>query len=398
MAARGIGALLAALALSAMIASAGPADAAIPASGTVTEGLGPSAATIGSSGAAVAARWHLVCRPASTGGIIKRCFSSLNRAINWVEVGGDGKVSAVVWGEGGWRTRRGVGLGSSISAVKAAYGKSLKVRTTKVWTYLTLRRVVRGQVRITGFLGRTKVGDIVQFYVSHQRRLLVSADPATVPSGQGFSVVLTDFPPREPYEIELRMPWDSGSGTSLGRLVVGRNAVGRLRVSATGILAQSIARRPAGTAGPVLARVVVGSGVTAPRATVRLALPGPPSIAVSPAVLPADGAAQLTVTGAEPEGRYELDAEWTCPVGGVAERRQGVEEDEIVGPPVGGVAVAAIDVSTVSFGLFDEECAGATPPATLPATLVLYRSGVGRGRAADSRERVATLTVEVARV
>jgi hypothetical protein len=397
MAARGIGALLAAFAVSALIVSAAPAVAAIPPSGTVAEGVGPSGATIGSPGGAAVARWHLVCRPVYSGSRTRRCFSSLNRAINWVEIGGDGRVSAVVWGEGAWRTRRGVGLGSSIGAVKAAYGRSLKVRTTKVWTYLTLRRVIRGQVRVTGFLGRTKVGDIVQFYVTHERRLLVSADPATVPSGQGFSVVLTDFPPREPYEIELRLPWDSGFGVSLGRLAVGRNASGRLRVSSTGILAQAIARRPAGTTGPVLARIFAGGGVTAPRGTVRLALPGPPSIAVSPGVLPADGTAQLTVTGAEPEGRYELDAEWACPAGGTG-RRQGVNEDEIVGPAGGVVVVAGIDASTINFGLFDEECAGAAPPATLPATLVLYRGGVGRGRAADSRERVATVTVEVARV
>ena len=103
------------------------------------------------------------------------------------------------------------------------------------------------------------------------------------------------------------------------------------------------------------------------------------------------------MTGAEPEGRYELDAEWTCPAGGATGRRQGVEEDEITAPPAGGTVVAAIDVSTINFGLFDEECAGPTPPATLPATLVLYRSGVARG-GGDSRERAATLAVEVARV
>ena len=338
-----------------------------------------------------------MCRGNGGASFGKRCFSSLNRAINWVEIGGDGKVSAVIWGEGAWRTRRGVGLGSSIAAVKAAYGKSLKVRTTKVWTYLTLRRVVRGQVRVTGFLGRTKVGDIVQFYVNHERRQIVSADPATVPSGQGFSVVLTDWEPRVAFPVELRLPWDTGFGVNLGKVAVGRNAAGRLRVSGTGILAQSLARRPAGTKGPVLARVIVEGGLRTPRTTVSLALPVPPTIAVSPGVLVSDAPAQLTVTGAEPEGRYELDAEWTCPVGGVAGRRQGVEDDEITAPPAGGVVVAPIDVSTISFGLFDEECAGATPPATLPATLVLFRSGFAKG-GGNSRERVATVAVEVSRV
>ena len=393
---RRIGALLAILAASALVVAAAPAGAAIPASGTVVEGSGPAAVTIGTPAAVAIGRWGLVCQVVSRASGAKRCFSSFNRAINWVEISGDGKVSGLVWGEGGWRTRRGVGIGSSIAAVKAAYRGSLKVRTTKVWTYMTLRKVVRGQVRVTGFLGRTKVGDVVQFYVVHEWRQLLAVAPATVPSGQGFSVVLTDWLPREPREIEIQMPWDTRFGESIGKVAVGRDGKGRRRVPATGLLAGLLARRPAGTPSPVVARVGTGNGVGDLHTTVRLELPAPPTISVAPALLPADGTAVLTVSGAEPSGRYELDAEWTCPLGGTG-RRQGVEQDEITAP-LGGTITAALDASTVNFGLFDEACAGAAPPDSLPATLVLYRDGVGKGSASDSRERVATVAVQVARV
>ena len=393
---RRIGALLAIVAASALAAAAAPAGAAIPASGTVVEGSGPAAVTIGTPAAVAIGRWGLVCRVVSPASKAKRCFSSLNRAINWVEISGAGRVSALIWGEGGWRTRRGVGLGSSIAAVKSAYRGSLKVRTTKVWTYMTLRKVVRGQVRVTGFLGRTKVGDVVQLYVLHERRRLLATDPATVPSGQGFFVVLTDWAPREPVEIEIQMPWEATFGESIGKVAVGRDGRGRRRVAGTGLLAGLLARRPAGTLGPVVARVGTGNGIGDLRATVRLELPAPPAIAVSPGVLPADGTAQLTVTGAEASGRYELDAEWTCPLGANG-RRQGIEEDEITAP-LGGTITAALDASTVNFGLFDEACAGPAPPEALPATLVLVRVGVGRGSASESRERVAAVPVQVARV
>ena len=134
----------------------GTAGAAIPASGVARDSVGPAGVTIGTPAAAAIARWHLVCagRPTEP---VRRCFTSLRRGVNWVEIDGAGKVQALVWGEGAWRTQRGVGLGSRIGAVKAAYGRSLAVRTTPVWTYMSLRRTVRGQVRVTGFLGRTTV-------------------------------------------------------------------------------------------------------------------------------------------------------------------------------------------------------------------------------------------------
>ncbi len=368
----------------------GAAQAAIPASGVVQESAGPAGVTIGTPAATAIARWHLVCagRPTEP---VRRCYSSLHRAVNWVEIDGAGKVQALVWGEGAWRTRKGVGLGSRIGAVKAAYGRSLTVRTTPVWTYMSLRRTVRGQVRVTGFLGRTKVGDVVQMYVTRERRRLLSVAPATVPAGAGFSVVLTDWGPREIIDLDVRMPWDQGFGEDLGRVRVGRNGTGRLTAGGTGIVATTLARRPPGTAGPVVARIVAGDR----RATVALALPAPPALAVSPGTLPPDGTGTVTVTGAEPSGSYEVDAEWTCPASGAKDRREGVTEDPL-GAPAGGTLTGALDASGVNFGLFDEACAGPAPPEALPATLVLYRFGFTRG-GASARERVATAAVMVGR-
>ena len=244
---------------------------------------------------------------------------------------------------------------------------------------------------MTGFLGRTKVGDVVQMYVLHERRRLLATDPATVPSGQGFSVVLTDWLPREPVEIEIRMPWDTGSARASGKVAVGRDAKGRRRVAATGLLAGLLARRPAGTPEP---------GRRAGRHRQRRRRP--PHDRAHSRCRPADdrrrrrpscrptATTQLTVSGAEPSGRYELDAEWTCP----ARRRPAAARASSRTRSRrrwAGRSPRAVDASTVNFGLFDEACAGATPPDSLPATLVLYRVGEGRGSASSSRERVATV-------
>ncbi|HTI33617.1 MAG TPA: hypothetical protein VL422_08060 [Miltoncostaea sp.] len=383
-------ALPAAGALAIALAACGAAQAAIPASGVVREAEGPAAVTIGMPGSVAIARWHLVCagRPTEP---VRRCYSSLHHAVNWVEIDGAGRVQALVWGEGGWRTSHGVGLGSRIAAVKAAYRRALIVRTTPVWTYMTLRRTVHGQVRVTGFLGRTKVGDVVQMYVTRERRRLLSIAPPSVPATTGFAVVLRDWGPREIIDLDLRMPWDQGFGEDLGRVRVARDGTGRLAVGATGIVAQVLARRPAGTHGPVMATVVAGDR----RATVALALPAPPALAVSPSLLPADGGGTVTVTGAEPSGQYEVDGEWTCPATGRPGRYQGVTEDPL-GTPAGGTLTGTLDASGVDFALFDQACAGPAPPDALPATLALYRVGV-RGGGADSRERVATAAVTVAR-
>jgi hypothetical protein len=61
-----------------------------------------------------------------------------------------------------------------------------------------------------------------------------------------------------------------------------------------------------------VARIVAGDR----RTTVALALPAPPALTVAPGTLPPDGAATVTVTGAQPAGAYEVDAEWTCPATG----------------------------------------------------------------------------------
>jgi hypothetical protein len=67
------------------------------------------------------------------------------------------------------------------------------------------------------------------------------------------------------------------------------------------------------------------------------------------------------------------------------DRRDGLTEDPL-GAPAGGTLTGRLDASGADFGLFDEACAGPAPPAALPATLVLYRLGLGRG-GASTRER-----------
>jgi hypothetical protein len=228
-------------------------------------------------------------------------------------------------------------------------------------------------------------------YVTRERRRLLSVTPAAVPAVAGFTAVLRDWGPREIIDLDLRMPWDRGFGEDLGRVRVARDGTARLAVGATGIVAASIARRPPGTTGPVQARIVAGDR----RATVALALPAPPLLAVASGTLAADGTGTVTVTGAEPSGQYEVDGEWTCPASGAEGRSEGVTPDPL-GTPAGGTLTGALDASGVNFGLFDEACAGAAPPATLPATLVLYRLGVRSG-GASARERVATAPVSVAR-
>jgi hypothetical protein len=384
-------AALAAASLTPMAAA--PASAAIPSSGTLAEGLGPSAALIGSPGRAAVARWSLVCAPIFAGSVGRRCYSSLTHAVNWVEYGGDGRIQAVVFSEGGWRTSHGVGLGSRISAVKAAYGKSLEVRRTPVWTYLTLHRQVRGQLRSTQFLGRTRFGDVVQLSVVRERRMLVDAVPAPVPPDQGFTVRLRDFDPRQAFPVTLAAPWETaGFGEDLGTVPVGLGGTGSLAVTRA-VAGALLAQRPAGTAGPVVMRLAAGGGAKAPHGSVSLTLPAPPTIAVDAMPLPRDGTARVLLSGGEAGGSYELDAEWTCASGGA--RRSQRENLDDLGTPRGGAASSALDPFGLSVAVFAADCAGAAPPPTLPVTLVLMRIGVGVHGASVSRERVAQAVVAV---
>ena len=384
-----------AVAAAALAVASAPAVAAIPASGTIIEGIGTSAVPIGTPVGVAKAKWGLVCPRPSGGTSSTRCYSSLNRAINWLDVNGARRIETLVWGEGGWRTRRGIGLGSRIAAAKAAYGRSLHVRANATWTYMTLRRTVRGEVRVTGFTGRTKVGDIVQIYVTRERRRLLRVEPAAVAAGAGFAGVMTDWSPRQIYDAELRMPWDQGFGADLSRIRTKADGSARLAVGATGVLAGVLARRPAGTTAPVTAWLIVG-GRSGRTVRFTLGLPPPPTIALTSGTLPPDGAVTLSVNGAEPAGQYEVDAEWTCPATGAKGRVQSLQDDPI-GTPAGGSLSGALDTSSVTYALFDEACAGGSPPATLPATLVLLRFGESRG-GSTTRERVATLPVTVSRI
>ena len=230
----------------AAIACAGSAQAAIPASGTVVEGIGPSVGRIGTSGAAVAGRLGLVCRPASVGGSTKRCFTSLSAALNYAEVEGSGKIEAWSFSDGSWRTPRGVGLGSSIAAVRAVYGARLSVRVTRVWTYMRLRRTVAGLPRVTFFLGRTKVGDVVQLAVWREHRQILRPVVAVTPAGRDLSIRLIDVAPKETWRVDVKAPWQEYATLPPVRTDARGNAIVVLP-RRSGALAQILATRPAGT-------------------------------------------------------------------------------------------------------------------------------------------------------
>jgi len=104
--------------LAAALLAAAPAQGAIPAGGAVVEGIGPSLGPIDTPGAALVKRLGLACAPASTGGATRRCYTSLDSALNYAEVNGGGKIDAWSFTTGAWRTPRGVGLGSSIAAIE----------------------------------------------------------------------------------------------------------------------------------------------------------------------------------------------------------------------------------------------------------------------------------------
>ena len=269
---------------------------------------------------------------------------------------------------------------------------------------MSLRRTVRGQVRVTGFLGRTKVGDVVQMYVTRERRRLLSRGAGRRPGGRRLR--------RGPHRL-------GAEGAHRPRTCGCRGTGASARTSGACAWRATAPRRLAGgrhrDRWPTHARAPArrartgrswrgSSRATAARRS-TLALPGPPALAVTPGTLPADGAATVTVTGAEPAGEYEVDAEWTCPATGATGRRQGLEPTTRWARPPGGTLTGVLDASGVNFGLFDEACAGPAPPEALPATLVLYRFGVGRGggdhpRAGRHRRRLgrpARLTLAAGR-
>ena len=368
------------VAVGAALMMAGAAQAAIPAGGTVVEGIGPSFGRIGTSGAAVRARFGLACAPASVGGATRRCFNSLSSAVNYAEVDGAGKVDAWSFNTGAWKTPRGVGIGSRIAAVPAAYGRRLKVRRTPVWTYMTLRRTVGGQPRVTLFLGRTKVGDVVQLAVYREWRLILRPVLAVTPEGRDVAVRLLDAAPRETWQVDVKAPWQKY--TTLPKVRADRKGNATVVLSRRGgTLAQILAVRPPGTASPVTLTFRVRGVNTTTTATARVALPPPPTLTYSQSVISEAAPGTITVAAMEPAAAYSLTAEWVCPSGAT-----GSSDDATIDPIFstrGPDQTAAVDAESIRNDVFSPDCAGDPGPATVPVTFVLWRSS----------ERVAQITV-----
>ena len=131
------------------------------------------------------ARLGLRCAPVFQGSATRRCYNGLRDAgAGFVSVDGAGKIEAWTFYTGRWNTGHGVGRGSTIAAVRAAYGRRLSVRRTKAWTYLDLRQTIAGQPRLTSFLGRTRYGDIVTLTIQRVRRDIIRPTQAVDPAGQ----------------------------------------------------------------------------------------------------------------------------------------------------------------------------------------------------------------------
>ena len=383
-------------ALAAACVTAGPAHAKMPATGTAIEGIGPAAIPIGSTEARMQARWgRLVCRPVA--GAVgagaspeRRCFNSLRRALSWVEVEGDRRVAGFSWLEPGWKTTRGVGVGSRIAQVTRAYGRSAKVRRTRVWTYIEVVRKVGGETRVTGFTGRTKVGDIVSMYVVRRHLRIVRPDRAVWPSGAPIAVALVDFPPSNRIELEIKLPW-LRSPEIVGDALIGRDFSGRVLIPGNGRVASLLARRPVGTTAPVPARIREAHGASAPWVDVSLELPPPPTMVLAASPLSGTVPGSVTLNGLEPGGSYTLTAEWICPVSG-AMRSGPASVNEIPFLQGGGSQDVAVDSPGLASAMFASDCVDAPPPPQLPATLVLSRTPP-----AGAAERSATLVTAVTR-
>ena len=382
-------------ALAAACVSAGPATATIPTSGTVIEGVGPAAIPIGSTEARMRARWgRLVCQPLA--GAVgagaspeRRCFNSLKQALSWVEMEGDGRVAGFAWLEPGWTTTRGVGVGSRIAQVTKAYGRSANVRRTRLWTYIEVVRKVHGETRITGFTGRTKVGDIVTTYVVRRHLRIVQPQLAVVPSGVPIEVALIDFAPANRVELEIQLPWLTRPEI-VGDALIGPDFSGHVVIPGNGRVASLLARRPAGTAGPVKARLREAHGGTTPWVVVRLQLPSPPTMVLASSALSGTVPGRVTLNGLEAGGSYSLTAEWTCSVSG-ALRSGPASVDEIPFLAGGGSLIVPVDSPRFASEIFGSSCVDAAT-ILLPVMLVL-----SRGSPTGAAERSAMLTTEVTR-
>lgn len=351
----------------------GAATAAIPASGRAPAGVGPAFGRIGTSGTKVTAKLGLKCAPASRGSATRRCYNGLRDAGDgFVSINGAGKIEAWTFYTGRWKTGHGVGRGSTIAAVRAAYGKKLRVRRTKTWTYLDLRQTIAGQPRLTSFIGRTRYGDIVTLSIQRVRRDIIRPAQAVTPAGQDLVLRFIDFPPRETITPQASLTGQIGS-TTLPAIRTDARGAATLTLPRTGsALAQLLASRTAPGAAPLTLKVEV-PGVTRRPTSVQVALPAPPTLSYDLPVMSSATPGTLRVAAPEPLTTYVVSAGWTCRDGTLG-RAAEVTQDPLYSPD-GADVTAAPDVDAIRGGLFNADCSGTPTPATARVTLTLSRSG-----------------------
>ncbi len=304
----------------------------------------------------------------------RRCYDNLKRAGNgFLELDGANRVEAWTFYTGRWNTEKGVGRGSTIAAVRKAYGKKLRVRVTRSWTYLDLRQTVAGQPRLTSFLGRTKYGDIVTLSVVRVRRNIIRPTQPLTAAGQDVTLRFIDFAPRESVRAEVSAPWLSRP-VELPAVRTNRRGAATLTLPRGGdALGQVLSSRPTGTASPVTLTFAV-SGV-ARRATAQIALSPAPGMTYNLPVMSEATPGVLTITNPEPRANYSLTAAWTC-LDGSASQATEASLDPIYSE-TGADTTAVPDVDAIRGGVFNADCTGATSPATYPVTLILSRSRSG---------------------
>ena len=190
------------------IALAGTAAAAPPSSAVLVTGVGVAGVSIGSPVAQVKRAWGVRCFAARPGEGDGSCqgITKVGGALYIAQVSFDqnGKVTAVTARDPRWRTRGGVGAGMTIARLRAAYGARLDARVTRVWSYFEVPSTVGGQRRLTSFLGRTKVGDVVSVTITNDTPRVLRA---TARPGGGMTVTGTGFSPLADYDLRVSVPW-----------------------------------------------------------------------------------------------------------------------------------------------------------------------------------------------
>ena len=363
-------AVLPILAAMCVLSFAGSGRAAFPTSATVREGVGGGGVTIGMPIAQAVRTWNLKCPRSRPGDGLRDCqmVSGGRRFVQQVGVDQLGRVSSVTFRDPGFRTSRGIALGDRIAKLRSAYGSKLRSRITRVWSYFELDRRVGGQLRRTSFLGRTKVGDVVEFTVAQVRkpRLALSR-----PADGGLVVALTGWFPLADVPLTLSLGSDPLSrSVELGTGRTDRRGALAFRDPPFGVVDELAARRVPVTAtvrAPELYDSLVKRSPRV-RATVLITTvptPPPPTLTVAPSRASGpDASVAVSLTGGA--GLFVLVARWTC--GADPPVEMSVET-------LPGSSTTSVSLQFLRSARFSPACVGATPPAELPLTLVLRSEG-----------------------